>query len=297
MHHRKLFPALVILVVASAPAFASHAWQNFHWGRACSTCASSITINDSTVTTNTNWPSQLNYIVFGDANNPNTNNRGGWDDSIALTLSISSAANDATTRSNCSVNTGAIHVCNYTYGTNGWLGLASLNTIGGSAHIAWGIAQVNDTYFASGYPETEKRHVICQEVGHLFGLGHTSEDGSSQDTCMDYYFNTDDNDWDSTGPNSHDYEQILTQTHWGSKTFLPDDDRPFVGDARPADFDKPWQWGTPVGFDGAGRANLFKLDLGEDADGNEHAIWTRVIWAETQPAEVKGPKRVTETKY
>ncbi len=31
---------------------------------------------------------------------------------------------------------------------------------------------------------------MCREIGHTFGLGHTSEDGSSQNTCMDYFSNT-----------------------------------------------------------------------------------------------------------
>jgi hypothetical protein len=44
---------------------------------------------------------------------------------------------------------------------------------------------------------------MCQEIGHLFGLGHTSEDGSSQDTCMDYSTSS-----TSQHPNSHDYQQL-----------------------------------------------------------------------------------------
>jgi hypothetical protein len=278
---------LVILVLAAVPAFASHGWGSYHWGRPCSNCAVSLTVNDSTVATNTDWPAHLNAAVFGDGSNPNSNNRGGWNDSIALTLSISSAANDATTRSNCSASNGTIHVCNYTYGNNGWLGLASINTVSGSAvHIAWGVSQVNDTYFSSGYVEPEKRHVMCQEVGHTFGLGHTSEDGSSQDTCMDYYFITSENDWTSTGPNSHDFDYLLTQMHWGSKIFVPAEAKPVEGDPRPTDFWAPWQWGTPQGFDANGRASLFKLDLGQDKEGNEHAIWTRVIWAEEPDSKV-----------
>jgi hypothetical protein len=44
---------------------------------------------------------------------------------------------------------------------------------------------------------------MCQEVGHDFGLGHTSEDGSTQNTCMDYS-----NSPTSISPNAHDYEQL-----------------------------------------------------------------------------------------
>jgi hypothetical protein len=44
---------------------------------------------------------------------------------------------------------------------------------------------------------------MCQEVGHLFGLGHTSEGGSSQGTCMDYS-NSPDSQW----PNAQDYDML-----------------------------------------------------------------------------------------
>ena len=290
MRTRNVLAALVLFLVATAPAFASHGWGSYHWGKSCATCAASITVYDSTVTTNTGWPTHLNKAIFGDSSNPNTTDRRGWNDSAALTLSIAQGSTTSTTRSSCPSVSGAIRVCNYTYGSNGWLGLASINTVSGSTvHIAWGTAKMNDTYFNSGYPNTEKRHVMCQEVGHDFGLGHTSENGSSQNTCMDYYQNTSSTDWTSTGPNQHDFDQILTQMHWGAKLFLAGESLQVTGDALPNDFTEPWQWGTPVEFDLQGRANLYKLDLGEDAQGNEHAIWTRVIWAD--PTDVTPPER------
>jgi len=46
---------------------------------------------------------------------------------------------------------------------------------------------------------------MCQEIGHTFGLGHTSEDGSSQGTCMDYSLSP-----NSTAPDNHDYAQLDT---------------------------------------------------------------------------------------
>jgi hypothetical protein len=49
----------------------------------------------------------------------------------------------------------------------------------------------------------EDNHVTCQEIGHVYGLGHTSEDGSSQGTCMDYSSSL-----GSQWPNAHDYEQL-----------------------------------------------------------------------------------------
>ena len=52
------------------------------------------------------------------------------------------------------------------------------------------------------------QHVICQEVGHTFGLDHQSTDGSSLNTCMDYYHNTSASDTRSTHPNQHDYDEL-----------------------------------------------------------------------------------------
>ncbi len=64
---------------------------------------------------------------------------------------------------------------------------------------------------------------MCQEVGHTLGLGHTSEDGSSQNTCMDYFSNTGANatSTQSTEPNQHDYDQLaLIYGHLDSTTTL-----------------------------------------------------------------------------
>jgi len=62
---------------------------------------------------------------------------------------------------------------------------------------------MNDSYSSYWTNPDEKRHVICQEMLHLFGLGHTSEDGSSQQTCMDYS-----SDPMSISPKQHDYDML-----------------------------------------------------------------------------------------
>ncbi|MGC4939945.1 hypothetical protein [Kribbella sp. DT2] len=57
-----------------------------------------------------------------------------------------------------------------TYGNNGWAGLASIN-LSGSGHISTGSVKLNDTY-ESGAPTAERQGVMCQEVGHTYGLDH-----------------------------------------------------------------------------------------------------------------------------
>jgi len=123
----------------------------------------------------------------------------------------------------CKATTGMVQVCNARYGNTGWLGVAQI-WISGS-HITKGSVKNNDYYFGSSsyrYNNTaEMQHVICQEIGHTFGLDHQSEDGSSQNTCMDYYHNTSASDTTSTRPNQHDYEQLATiYTHLDSTTTL-----------------------------------------------------------------------------
>ena len=64
--------------------------------------------------------------------------------------------------------------------------------------------KVNDTYLdSSRYGTAAKQHVLCQEVGHTVGLDHTSEDGSDDDTCMDYA-----DALDNPHTDDHDNEQI-----------------------------------------------------------------------------------------
>lgn len=93
--------------------------------------------------------------------------------------------------------------CNAEYGFNGWLGLATIG-LDSQGHIVQGTAKVNDSYASYWQNPEEKQHVICQEIGHLFGLGHTSDNGSSQATCMDYS-----SDPESQWPNDHDFEELL----------------------------------------------------------------------------------------
>lgn len=80
------------------------------------------------------------------------------------------------------------------YGANGWLGIAEIRRYSGCT-IQEGRARLNLSYLQSGYSRTAKKHVACQEVGHLLGLEHNR---GSNSTCMNDTILT------APYPNSHD---------------------------------------------------------------------------------------------
>ncbi|WP_147652657.1 hypothetical protein [Vulcaniibacterium gelatinicum] len=169
---------------ASLTANASHSWNNYHWAR--NTSSFTLQTIDSV---SSDWNDELAQTVSD------------WSQSTKLDLVITAYDDSSRTRRQCRAVQGKIRVCNYAYGRNGWLGLASIN-LDSQGHISQGTAKMNDSYAMS---QDDRDHVMCQEVGHLFGLGHTSEDGSSQQTCMDYS-----NDPRSTRPNQHDYDMLAS---------------------------------------------------------------------------------------
>jgi len=183
----------VAIAAVSFAAYASHSWGTYHWAR--NTSSFTLQTLDSTVSagTNANWPALLQRAAQE------------WSQSTKLDLNVVPYANAQKDRKRCAAVTGKIRVCNAAYGANGWLGLASIN-LDSNGHISKGTAKMNDSYSSYWSSDAnEAPHVMCQEVGHTFGLGHTSEDGSSQGTCMDYSTSP-----NSTSPNSHDYDQLST---------------------------------------------------------------------------------------
>jgi hypothetical protein len=86
------------------------------------------------------------------------------------------------------------------YGNNGWLGIAEIRRYSGCT-IREGRARLNKTYLqnpAYGYTTTNKKHVACQEVGHLWGLNHQY----AGDTCMNDSILT------QPQPNAHDQDLV-----------------------------------------------------------------------------------------
>lgn len=164
-------------------ASAGHSWNTYHWAKGAEPLSLGLGENLTA-----DWEPYLAETSVD------------W--SVSTVLDTAVVAGHANPRT-CKPTTGMVEVCNAKYGRNGWLGLAQIWLQDG--HIFQGVAKLNDTYFNTAqYNSPDKKlHVMCQEVGHTFGLGHTSEDGTTQGTCMDY-------SWDlgSTKPNAHDYEQL-----------------------------------------------------------------------------------------
>ena len=89
------------------------------------------------------------------------------------------------------------------YGNNGWLGIADFITVDSDGcTVLNGRARLNQSYLDGTYSRTNKEHVACQEIGHLFGLAH--QGNSVLDSCMA----NPPNYRDAPQPNEHDQELI-----------------------------------------------------------------------------------------
>ena len=187
-------------VLGAMPAAANHSWNGYHWAR---------TTNPFRVQLGDNVSGLWDGMLVTASND--------WSQSTVLDTPIVAGGTKARS---CRPTSGRVEVCSASYGNTGWLGLAQIWITGGE-HIVQGVVKNNDYYFGSSsyqYNNTaEMQHVICQEIGHTFGLDHQSTSGASLNTCMDYYHNTNASDTKSTHPNQHDYDELATiYTHLDS---------------------------------------------------------------------------------
>jgi hypothetical protein len=266
---KKIFQRLALAVSVAAVgvsssniALANHAWGNYHWAR--TTPQFTLKLGDNL--TSSSWKARLAQ-TSGDWNAGNT---------PVLTAVVAGS-----TTSKCRMVPGTTQVCNSTYGRNGWLGLASINLSG--EHITQGTAKMNDTYFntATYNNVNEREHVMCQEVAHTFGLGHQSEDGSSQNSCMDYFSNTGANAGStvSTKPNAHDFSMLNSiYSHLDSTTTVAS--TPGVvaqGGPQNADVDitdSPSSWGALVKQSANGRSSVYERHNQNGSVTLTHVYWT-----------------------
>ena len=188
------------LIASAAPAHANHSWANWHWERASNPFTLPV-LNSTSDTRNLlggqNWPAML------------AKSASDWSQSTVLDLAVQpQTATDLAARAACAFQPGAVRVCNAPNPDVTWLGLATVfpDATSGDGHLLAATAQMNDTWFSTPfYNATNAQHVMCQEIGHTFGLDHQDESGKDLNTCMDYA-----EALDNPAPNSHDYQQLQT---------------------------------------------------------------------------------------
>ena len=248
--------ALVFVVstalLSALPASANHAWGNYHWARTSNPFT--LKLGDNLTS---NWKPHLGTTSTD------------WSKSTVLDTTIVAGGTSAR---RCRPTVGRVEVCNAAYGNTGWLGLAQIWASG--SHITQGVAKMNDTYFNLPQYNTpaERNHVMCQEVGHTFGLGHQDESGASLGTCMDYANDS----TNSQHPNQHDYDMLLAiYAHLDSTTTVGASVGAMPAEVAEADVDTPVQWGQQM--HASGRAAIY---VREFAGG--HTIITVVTWAESE---------------
>lgn len=262
---RSLTVVLLGLALATLPSvtYANHSWGSYHWART----ANPFTLKLGDNLTSSDWKSKLAQ-ASQDWNSPQTFST----TSPLMTAIVAGRSNNT----RCSMVAGTAQVCNARYGNNGWLGLATINIINGT-HITQGSAKMNDTYFSTPtYNNSNERlHVMCQEIAHTFGLGHQSTNGSSQNSCMDYFSNTGVNATStlSTKPNLHDFNQLnIIYAHLDSTTTLAAMTALAALATEPTD--DPKNWGQLKSQSGNGRSSTYEK---HNADGSQtitHVYWT-----------------------
>ena len=244
-------------------AYANHAWGNYHWARTANPFT--LKLGDNVTSA---WDAHL-ALASSD-----------WSQSVVLdTVVVVGGTNNTKgkdTPKNCLPTAGQVEVCNSKYGRNGWLGVASIWASGN--HITQGTVKMNDTYFNTTKYNTPawRNLVLCQEVGHTFGLDHQDEDfnNASLGTCMDYTSDPTPNQH----PNLHDYEMLETiYAHLDVNTTVSQT----VATRNGADVDlsDPAAWGKEIRRSEDGGASLFERDLG---GGNK--VFTHVFWAQPRGA-------------
>jgi hypothetical protein len=189
--------AMTASVFATA-ASANHSWGGYHWAR---------TSNPFTVKLGTNVTGPWSSIL--------STTSADWSKSNVLDTTIVAGQSR---QKHCRATAGQDEICNGSFGNNGWLGVAQF-WLGSGIHMTQGTVKVNDTYFNTPtYNTTAWRNlVMCQEVGHTFGLDHQDENFNNANlgTCMDYTNDPSTNQH----PNAHDYDELaIIYSHLDSTT-------------------------------------------------------------------------------
>lgn len=245
--------SFLAIILFATDAFASHSWGGYHWARAQSPFTLKLGDNVSAV-----WDQ---YLVTASTD---------WSESSVLDTSIVAGAS----RKNCRPTAGRVEICNAKYGNNGWLGIAQIWITNGE-HITQGTVKMNDTYFSTAKYNTPawRQLVLCQEIGHTFGLDHQDEDFANLPlgSCMDYSNDPILNQH----PNIHDYEQLEAIYAHLDANITVAQNSPAAVLAMPGQAEDDEPWGQIVRRDLQDRPTIYEHDLGK---GNKK--FTFVFWAD-----------------
>ena len=251
--------ALLLALVAFSPAAqANHSWGKYHWARESNPFTLQLADNVSLT-----WDSYL-ATTSKDWSNSSASSS-----AHVLDTTIIAGQRNPTT---CTPTSGRVEVCNAAYGTNGWLGVAQIWV--SRRHIVQGTTKVNDTYFSTAKYNTPawRQMVMCQEVGHTFGLDHQDEifNNTNLGTCMDY--TNDPSGLAGTNgtlsnehPNAHDYDQLATiYTHTDLKTTVSSTS---VASTMPpatnqGNLNSRAEWGRKIHESPNGKLELYERDFG-----------------------------------
>ncbi|HEU4705068.1 MAG TPA: hypothetical protein VFS45_05115 [Sphingomicrobium sp.] len=269
-----------VAVVSFQPAMANHSWGTYHWSRVTTLA---IPLDDNVGFA---WDSYLRSAAID------------WSASPQIDAVVSAGRSSPAT---CAPVYGRVEVCNASYGSTGWLGLGQVWTSGG--HVVQGTAKLNDTYFNQPQYNTPswRRSVMCQEIGHTFGLDHQDINTTNLNlgSCMDYTRDPSgtrgtNGPLSNERPNAHDFSQLsLIYTHLDSTqlsstkpsgTTVTTTSGPQGREAallsRPLGHVQA-EWGRAIRNDARGRPRLFVRDLGGGLE-----VTTFVLWAEEADPEL-----------
>ena len=243
---------LVAVLALPGGVAANHSWGGYHWARSANPFTLKLGDNVSS-----SWDS-----ILGTTSSD-------WSLSTVLDLTI--VPGGARPR-NCRPTAGRDEICDATYGDTGWLGVAQIWITGGT-HVTQGTVKANDTYFNTPTYNTRpwRNLVMCQEVGHTFGLDHQDETFSNPNlgTCTDYTSNPL-GPPDNEHPNKHDYDELVTiYTHLDSTTTVGQSTKRAGGAAVGGN-----DWGREISKSRGGHTSVFVHDLGAGS-----SVVTFVIWA------------------
>ncbi|HEY4501638.1 MAG TPA: hypothetical protein VJJ20_01050 [Candidatus Paceibacterota bacterium] len=244
----------LLFMAGAQEASASHSWGGYHWARTANPLKISLGDNVGSA-----WDSYLQTASTD------------WSQSLVIDTAI------VPTKSNkprtCRAVAGRVEVCNALYGSTGWLGIATVWASG--SHITQATVRLNDTYYRTAKYNTPawKQFVVCQEIGHTFGLAHQDESFSNANlgSCMDYTNLPDTNQH----PNSHDYaqlESIYAHLDTSNTTTQQKASAPAATDTDPSSWGRAARSERP---ERPGRESVFENTL-----QNGDKVFTFVVWAD-----------------